>query len=71
MELEKAKVVREYIKTRAVVHSEASSQAGQENVAALTKTSGLPGFVDGKDNLDNYLSWFERYATIAGWQWNT
>ena len=27
----------------------------------------LPGFVDGKDNLDSYLLRFERYAT-AGWE---
>ena len=44
------------------------SQAGQENVIAVNKTPGLPGFVDGKNNLDNYLLRFERYATIAGWQ---
>ena len=34
----------------------------------------LPGFVEGKDNLDSYLLRFERYATIAGWQrsdWST
>ena len=28
----------------------------------------LPGFVDGKDNLDSYLLRFERYATVAGWE---
>ena len=49
------------------VQSAASSLTGQENVVALTKTPGLPGFVDGKANLDNYLLQFERYATIAGW----
>ena len=26
----------------------------------------LPGFVDGKDNLDSYLLRFERYSTVAG-----
>ena len=40
-------------------------------MTAVTKTPGLPGFVDGKDNLDNYLLRFERYATIAGWQRDT
>ena len=41
------------------------------NVTAVTKTSGLPGFVDGKDNLDYYLLRFEINATIAGWQRDT
>ena len=62
---------RENIEARAEVQSAASSQARQENVAAVTKTPGLPGFVVRKDNLDNYLSRFERYATIAGWQRNS
>ena len=37
----------------------------------VTKTRGLPGFVDGKDNLNNYLLRFERCAIIAGWQRDT
>ena len=28
----------------------------------------LPGFVDGKDNLDSCLLRFERYATVADWE---
>ena len=28
----------------------------------------LPGFVDGKDNLDSYLFRFEKYAFVAGWE---
>ena len=40
-------------------------------MTAVTKTPGLPGFVDGKDNLYNYLLRFERYATIEEWQRDT
>ena len=40
---------RKNIKAQAEVQSAASSQAGQENVAAVSQTPGLPGFVDGKD----------------------
>ena len=58
----------ENIKPRTEVQSATSSQ---ENVAAVTKTIGLPGFMDGKDNLDNYLLQFERCSTIAGWQRDT
>ena len=45
----------------------ALSQASQ-NAVARTKVPVLPGFVDGKDNLDSYLLRFERYATVAGWE---
>ena len=45
----------------------ALSQASQ-NAVARTKAPALPGFVDGKDNLDSYFLCFERYATIAGWE---
>ena len=69
--LVRAKIERENIEGREEVQSAASSQAGQENMAADTKTPVLPGFVDGKDNLDNYVLRLERYATIAGWQQNT
>ena len=62
---------RENTEAQAEVHSAASSLAGHENVAAVTETLGLPGFVDGEDNLDNYLLRFERYATIVGWQRDT
>ena len=34
----------------------------------MTKSLELPGFEDGKDNLDNYLLQFEKYATFAGLQ---
>ena len=48
-------------------HQAALSQVFQ-NVVARTKAPVLPGFVDGKDNLDSYLLRFERYATVAGWE---
>ena len=50
LQFERARVERENIKARAEVQSTASSQAGQENVVALTNAPGLPGFVDEKDN---------------------
>ena len=51
----------------------ALSQASQ-NAVARTEAPVLPGFVDGKDNLDSYLLRFERYATVAGskrFEWAT
>ena len=44
LQLERAKVERKNIKARAEVRSAASSQAGQDNVATVTKTPGLRGF---------------------------
>ena len=67
LQLERAKVECENIEARTEVQSAASSQAGQENVTTATTTSGLPGFLDGKDNLDKYLFRFDRHATIAVW----
>ena len=43
----------------------ALSQASQ-NAVAKTKAPVLPGFVDGKYNLDSYLLRFERYAIVEG-----
>ena len=42
--------------------------------ARIARLSELPAFVDGRDDLDNYLLRFERYATVAGWEkeaWTT
>ena len=68
---ERARVERENIEAQAEVQSAESGQAGQENVAAMTKTPELLGFLDGKNNLDNYLLRFEKYSTITGWQQDT
>ena len=35
------------------------------------RTPPLPFFVDGKDNLDEYLLRFERYASVAKWNRST
>ena len=40
-------------------------------MVVLTKTFILPGFVDGKDNLDDYLLRFERCPIIAVWKRDT
>ena len=36
--------------------------------ARIARSPELPAFVDGRDDLDNYLLRFERYATVAGWE---
>ena len=44
----------------------ALSQASQENAIAKTKALVLPGFVNGKGNLDSYLFRAEKYVTVSG-----
>ena len=71
LEMEKLVLENERLNEQRSVSSEdqqaALSQASQ-NVVARTKVPVLPGFVDGKDNLDSYLLRFERYDTDAGWE---
>jgi len=37
---------------------------------ARVKSTDLPSFIDGKDELDSYLLRFETYATVAKWEEN-
>ena len=71
LEMEKLRLESERLNEQRSASSEdqhaALSQASQ-NAVAITKAPVLPGFVDGKDNLDSYLLRFERYATVAGWE---
>ena len=71
LEMEKLRLESERLNGQRSASSEdqqaALSQASQ-NAVARTKAPVLPGFVDGKDNLESYLLRFERYATAAGWE---
>ena len=71
LEMEKLRLESERLNEQRSASSEdqqaALSQTSQ-NAVARTKAPVLPGFVDGKDNLDSYLLRFETYATVAGWE---
>ena len=71
LEMEKLRLESERLIEQRSASSEdqqaALSQASQSTVAR-TKAPVLPGFVDGKDNLDSCLLRFVRYATVAGWE---
>ena len=71
LEIEKLRLESERLNEQRSASSEdqqaALSQASQ-NAVARTKAPVLPGFVDGKDNLDSCLLCFETYATVAGWE---
>ena len=39
----------------------------QQNERKNTKTNKLPSFLEGKDEIDNFIQRFERYARAIGW----
>ena len=47
---------------RRLSQSHNGEQLNQESVRNIVRTPPLPSFVDGKDNLNEYLLRFERYA---------
>ena len=51
--------------------SQNDEQLNQESVENIVRTPPLPSFVDRKDNLDEYLLRFERYANVAKWNRST
>ena len=51
--------------------SQNGEQLNQGSVENVVRTPPLPSFVDGKDNLDEYLLRFERYASVAKWNSST
>ena len=63
LEMEKLRLESKRLNEQRSASSEdqqaALSQASQ-NAVARTKAPVLPGFVDGKDNLDSYLLRFQR-----------
>ena len=53
------------MEARRLSQSQNGEQLNQGSVENVVRTSPLPSFVDGKDNLDEYLLRFERYASVA------
>ena len=59
------------MKARRLSQFQNGEQLNQGLVGNIVRTPPLPSFVDGKDNLDEYLLKFERYADMAKWNRNT
>ena len=51
--------------------SQNGEQLNEGSVGSVVRTPRLPSFVDGKDNRDDYLLRFERYASVAKWNRST
>ena len=62
LEVEK---LRLELEARRLFQSQNGEQLNQGSVENVVRAPPLPSFVDGKDNLDEYLLRFERYAGVA------
>ena len=65
------KKLRLELETRRLSQSQNGEQLNQGSVENIVRTPPLPSFVDGKDNLDEYLLRFERHANVAKWNRST
>ena len=59
------------MEARRLSQSQNGEQVNQELAENIVRTPPLPSFVDGKDNLNEYLLRFERYADVAKWNRST
>ena len=59
------------LEARRLCQSQNSEQLNQGSVKNVVRTPPLPSFVDGKDNLDEYLLRFERNTSVAKWNRST
>ena len=62
-----AEKLRLELKARRLSKSQNGEQLNQGLVENVVRTPPLPFFVDGKDNLDEYLLRFEGYTSVAKW----
>ena len=68
LEVEK---LRLELEARRLSQSQNGEQFHEGSVENVVRTPPLPSFVDGKDNLNEYLMRFERYASVAKWNRST
>ena len=68
MKLERLKLELEAKRLETAARPAGNAEEVMRRSARIARSPKLPAFVDGRDDLDNYLLRFERYATVAGWQ---
>ena len=68
LEVEKERLKLE---ARRLSESQNGKQLNQGSVENVVRTPPLPSFLDGKENLDEYLLRFERFASVAMWNRST
>ena len=68
MELEQLKLELEAKRLETAARPVGIAEEVVRQSARMAQSPELPTFVDGRDDLDNYILRFERYATVAGWE---
>ena len=66
MELERLKLELEAKRLETAARPAGLAKEVLWQSARIARLPELPVFVDGRDDLDNFLLRFERYATVAG-----
>ena len=67
----KVEKLRLELEARRLSQSQNGKQLNQGSVENIVRTLPLPSFVDGKDNLDEYLLIFERCVNMPKWNRST
>ena len=67
----KVEKLRLELEARRLSQSQNGEQSNQGLAENIVRTPPLPSFVDGKDDLDENLLKFERYADVAKWNRST
>ena len=68
MELERLKLELEAKRLETAARPAGIAEEVVLRSARIARSPELAAFVDGRNDLDNYLLRFERYATVAGWE---
>ena len=68
MELERLKLELEAKRLETAARPAGIAEEVIRRNARIARSPELSAFIDGRDDLDNYLSRFDRYATVAGWE---
>ena len=68
MELERLKLEFEAKRLKTAARPAEVAEEVIRRSARIAQSPELPAFVEGRDDFDNYLLRFERYATVAGWE---
>ena len=67
----KVEKLRLELEARRLSQPQNVEQLNQKSIEIVVRTPPIPSFVERKDNLDEYILRFERYASVAKWNKST
>ena len=68
MKLERLKLELEAKRLKTAARPAGIAEEEVRRSARIARSPELPAFLDGRDDLDNYLLRFDGNATVAGWK---